>query len=115
MAFDQFTEKRIEILTAKFVEERRPPAEIRDQVDLAFRIEGQSVLIFEIRPLWNDPSKKMEQMAAKATFVAYRKIWKIYWMRSDLKWHSYEPCAQVKRFEDFIEAIEKDKHCCFWG
>ncbi|MGE4286760.1 MAG: DUF3024 domain-containing protein [Phycisphaerae bacterium] len=115
MAFDQFTAKRIELLTSQYIETRRPPHEIRDDIDLAFRIEDRSVLIFEIRSLWTDPSNKIEQMVARATFVASKKIWKIYWMRADLKWHSYEPLPEVKRFEEFIDAVEEDRFCCFWG
>ncbi len=35
-----------------FMQRRRPPAQIRSSVDIAFRITGQSVEIFEIRPAW---------------------------------------------------------------
>jgi hypothetical protein len=34
-----------------FMEKRRPPPHIRQEVDLAFRVSGQSVEIFEIRPV----------------------------------------------------------------
>lgn len=115
MAFEQFTYKRIEALTDEFVERRRPPADLRQQVDLLFRIEGQSVIIFEIRPQWNDPAKKLESMIAKATFVKSAKIWKIYWQKSDLKWHPYDPVPEVSRFEDFLEIINADEFGCFWG
>ena len=115
MAFEQYTYKRIEALTDEFIEKRRPPVDIRDQVDLSFRIDNQSVVIFEIRPIWNDPTQKMEEMIAKATFVRTQKIWKIYWQRADLKWHCYGPDPQVDRFEEFLEIVGKDEHCCFWG
>ena len=103
MAFEQFTYKRIEALTDEFVERRRPPVELRQQVDLLFRIENQSVIIFELRPQWNDPTNIQECMVAKTTFVRSQKIWKVYWQRADLKWHLYEPVAKVKQFEDFLE------------
>ena len=38
----------------------RPPIDIRNQLDLFYRIEDQSVIVFEIRPCWDDPSEIME-------------------------------------------------------
>lgn len=40
----------------------RPPEEIRDQFDISYRIEKQSVIIFEIRPNWQDQNKKWKLM-----------------------------------------------------
>lgn len=49
MAFSEFELKRYEKIVGEFIESRRPAPHIRNQVDLAFRIEKQSVEIFEIR------------------------------------------------------------------
>ncbi|MBI9019113.1 MAG: DUF3024 domain-containing protein [Phycisphaerae bacterium] len=115
MSFTQFERKRIEALTDEFIESRRPPAELRDKIDLGFRLEKQSVIIFEIRPVWNDPSKVIEPMVAKATYVKRQNAWKIYWQRADMKWHSYDPLPEVEHFEEFLEAVGADDYCCFWG
>ncbi len=115
MAFEQFTFKKIEALADEFIERRRHPANLRQKLDLSFRIDGQSVIIFEIRPQWDDPMSKIESMVAKATFVRSQKIWKVYWQRADLKWHPYEPAPQVNRFEDFLEIVDQDGFGCFWG
>lgn len=42
-------------------------------------------------------------------------VWKIYWMRADLKWHSYSPAPTVGSIEKFLELVEIDKHACFLG
>lgn len=115
MAFPQFEYKRIEALTDELLDKRRPPVELRDQVDIGFKIEKQSVIIFEIRPSWRNPDQKTERMLAKATFISSQKIWKIYWQRADLKWHSYEPLSKTDKFEDFLAAVDEDKFGCFWG
>ncbi|VAW47355.1 hypothetical protein MNBD_GAMMA04-1610 [hydrothermal vent metagenome] len=115
MAISEFEIKRVESIISKFVESRRPPAHVRDQVDLDFRISDQSVEIFEIGPLWNDPSVKSESPIAKATYVKSRKVWNIYWMMSDLKWHKYSPNPDVKLLEDFVKTVNEDKNACFWG
>lgn len=94
---------------------RRPPPEIRDQVDLAYKIESQSVIIYEIRAGWPDPAAKFEAPAAKATYVKSNDRWKIYWMRADLKWHGYDPVPEVAVITDFFKIVHEDEYFCFWG
>lgn len=98
-----------------FLERRRPPENIRDKLDLDYKIEKQSVVILEIRPRWNKPEEKMESGIAKATFVKTKNHWKVFWMRSDLKWHSYSPKPDVKTIKDFVKLVEEDEFSCFWG
>ena len=115
MALSEFETKKIEKAVAAFMEQRRPPPHIRPRLDLAYRISKQSVEIFEVRPVWDDPNKKMEHPVAKATYVQSRGIWKIYWMRADLKWHSYSPAPQVGEVEKFLSLVNEDRHSCFFG
>jgi len=115
MALSEFEIKRIEKLVGQFVERKRPAEHIRDQLDFSFRISGQSFEILEIRPQWNDPTKILERPMAKATYVASRKIWKLYWMRADMKWHSYKPFPSSDSLEKILETIEQDQFDCFWG
>ncbi|HKJ04341.1 MAG TPA: DUF3024 domain-containing protein [Geopsychrobacteraceae bacterium] len=115
MAISEFETKRYEKIVGQYVEKRRPEPHIRNQVDLSFRIENQSVIIFEIRELWDQPGKKIESPIAKATYVKKTNSWKLYWQRADLKWHGYEPTPEVKKIEDFLAVVEKDEYCCFWG
>lgn len=115
MAISEFEEKRCERELEKFLESKPSPAHIRDELDISYRLENQSVEIFEIRPLWNNPAEKIETPIAKATFVKSCKIWRIYWQRADLKWHRYDPVPQVKQLEDFLAVIAQDEYACFWG
>ena len=115
MAFSQLEIKRYEKILDQFIQKRRPPPSMRDQLDLAFRIEGQNVEIIEIRPRWREPERKIEHPVAKATYVKTQKIWKIYWQRADLKWHCYEPSPEVKTLDLFIVVVEKDEYGCFFG
>ena len=93
----------------------RPSEEIRSQVDIAYRIEKQSIIIFEVRPAWNDPNEILEMNIAKATYVKKNNHWKVYWQRGDLKWHAYKIQPIVPNLLDFIRLIENDEHNCFWG
>lgn len=115
MSFSEFEIKRIQKIVGRYVEENRPSAEIRNEIDLSFKIEGQSVEIFEIRRLWNDPNEKIEGPVAKATYVKSRNLWKVYWQRADLKWHRYDPEPEVAAIEDFVKLVERDDYACFFG
>ena len=115
MTISEFEIKRVEKLVGQYVESKRPPAHIRNELDISFRISNQSFEIFEIRPKWDDSSKKIEGSTAKATYVKSKNIWKLYWMRADLKWHSYQPFPTSKSLEKVLEVIEEDTHGCFWG
>jgi len=115
MAFTDQQTADIEASMASFMMKRRPPTEIRHKVDLAWRIEQQSVVIYSIRPFWQDETQKIESPVAKATFVGTTNRWKIYWMRADLKWHSYPPHPVAVFFDEFLVVIDEDKHGCFWG
>lgn len=115
MALSEFEMKRAEKAIHAFLEKRRPPAHIRHQVDIGYRINGQSVELFEVRPRWNKPEEKLEQPIAKATYVRTAEVWNVYWQRADLKWHLYEPAPQVGSLEKFLALVDEDKNACFFG
>ena len=115
MALSEFEQKRCEKLVGAYIQKRRPPAHIRPRLDIGYRVNGQSVEIFEIRPHWKKPDEKLEHSVAKATFVKAQAAWRVYWQRADLKWHSYEPAPLVESLEAFLILVEEDEHACFWG
>ena len=113
MALSELEIKRCEKALAQFLEKNCPPAHIREQVDIGYRITGQSIEIFEVRPGFRDPSKKTEISVAKATYVKSQDVWKVYWMRQDLKWHLYPPVPQVNSLVEFLALVE-DANACFF-
>lgn len=115
MALSEIEGKRCEKELAAFLAKRRPPAHIREEIDLSYRIDGQSVEIFEIRPKYQEPTQKQESPIAKATFIRTIGRWRVFWMRQDLRWHSYVPKAEVNTFKEFLGVVDRDEHCCFWG
>lgn len=115
MAFNELELKRIERALEDFLKVRRPPPEIRSQVDIGYKIDGQSVVIYEIRPQWDNPSNIIHSPSAKTTFVRSSNEWKIFWQRADLRWHRYEPCPSAKTIKEFLNVVDKDAYGCFWG
>ena len=116
MAFSEFEIKRLEKVVGAFIGKHRPSPHIRAKLDLAFRIKRQSVEIFEVRPRWRGaPGEIMEHPVAKATYVKTQELWRVFWMRADLKWHAYPPAPQVGSIEKFLALVAEDKHACFFG
>ena len=115
MALSEPQRKQFEREMGSFLEKRRPPVHIRPQLDITFRINGQSVEIVEIRPRWDQPDEKMETPVAKATYVKAQNVWKVFWMRRDLKWHRYDPVPEVPSLTKFAQVVHEDKYACFFG
>lgn len=116
MTFSEFETKRLEKVVGAFIDKRRPPAHVRAQLDLAYRLKGQSVEIFEVRPRRaGAPGETMEQPVAKATYVKAHGLWRVYWQRADLKWHRYEPMPQISSIDKFLALVGEDEHACFFG
>ena len=115
MAISEFETKRCERELKKFMAAVRPPAHIREQLDIGYRLTGQSVELFEIRPAFHNPQQKTETPIAKATYVKSVQRWKIYWQRQDLQWHAYGPAPEVQYFEEFLSIVAEDANACFFG
>jgi len=110
VALSELEAARVRKAVGGFVERRRPPPHIRPKVDLGFRVSGQSVELFEIRPVWRGPAgQKREHPFAKATYVITKRRWRVFWLRQDLKWHGYEPTPEVDTIEEFIALVTMER------
>jgi len=103
------------IATGEFLSKRRPPPEFRDKVDYRVNITGQEVMLVTVRQRFDDESRKQEYPFAKVRWVGTQRVWKLYWMRDDLKWHAYTPLPEATKIGRLLEEVERDPHCCFFG
>jgi hypothetical protein len=115
MAFTDIELARLKRTLGEWLEKNRPPAHIRPELDFSYRINGQSVELFEIRPAFQRPGEMHEGAIAKATWNKRQGVWQVYWRRADLKWHRYEPMPAVATIKDFLRTVREDKHACFFG
>lgn len=81
-----------------------------------FEVDGQAVVILEVRPPWNDPAgEKTQRPFAKFRYVKTHGLWNIYWMRQSGKWSAYEPGLSACDLEEALDIIEHDGYGCFFG
>ncbi|SOD79712.1 Protein of unknown function [Spirosoma fluviale] len=104
----------IEVLE-NYIDKIRPSEELRDQIDIGYKLDNQSIIIFESRPYFHQPDERFESAVAKATFVKAQDHWKVFWQRSNLKWQIYAPQPFVKTIDQFVALVEQDEYYCFWG
>ena len=115
MAFSAAQVKQVELASTAYLSIHRPPPKIRPQLDYEIGVEGQSVIIYEVSPDWKDNTIMRRRGVAKTTYVKTKDVWKIFWQRQDLKWHSYSPMPTVKKIDTFFAVVGEDEHCCFFG
>ncbi len=115
MALSEFEQARVERLMRAYLERHRPPPHLRGRVDLGYRLEGQTLDLFEIRADWQDPERKLEMPAARARYIKSRRRWRVYWHRASGRWEAYAPLPEVESLEDFLELVETDPYGCFFG
>ncbi|MDA3890687.1 MAG: DUF3024 domain-containing protein [Salinivirgaceae bacterium] len=97
------------------LEEMRPPVELREQVDIHFEFENNTLEILEVRPSWKNPDKKTKTPVSKAKYIKSRGVWSIYWMRASGNWEKYEPKTMVNNLSEFFEVLKEDQYGCFFG
>ena len=116
MTFQALELTEIDRAVTALMQRRRPSEEIRADLDLEHRIEGQSLEIFERRPAWRGATGETIALpVAKATFVRSRDHWRVYWQRADLRWHRYEPAQEVRTVQEFLDLVDEDTYSCFFG
>ena len=99
----------------RFMDRRRPPEYIRDELDLGYTYQNQVLEIFEVRPQFMDESKIVHIPVAKSRYIKSKGIWKIYWMRGNGKWVPYDPQPEVKTVDEFLAIVDEDAFACFFG
>jgi len=61
---------------------------------------------------WDPIKEPYLEECAKIQCIKSRNIWKLYWMRRDLKWHGY---GEYPSLEAALKEIDEDPDCCFFG
>jgi hypothetical protein len=116
VAFTELELARVRRAVGTFLDKRRPPPHLRAQLDFELRIAGQSVEILEVRPAYlGRPGEFTEHGVAKSTYVRTRRVWRVFWMRRDLKWHRYDPAPEVDAIDAFCAVVDEDAFGCFFG
>jgi len=115
MAFSELELSRIDATVGALCREASP-AEYADQLRFVCEIDGHTVSIWEQRPPWDgSPGEWTSNGVARFRYFRSRDEWQLYWMRADLKWHSYEPAPPTGDLARLVKVVEDDAYCAFFG
>ena len=115
MAFTNEQYEVIKTMMNAYINSHRPPAYIRAQLDIGWRMENQTLILYEIRPDWTKPSEICHIEYAKAVWVERQQEWHIYWLLSNMKWLRYEGLESTVNLQRFLIEVEEDPKGCFHG
>ncbi|MEY0017589.1 DUF3024 domain-containing protein [Providencia rettgeri] len=111
MALNDIEVAQIKRCMEFFMEKRRPAPFIRDEIDLMYEIQDQSVIIKEVR---NVMGRTIERSIAKITFNGTQKGWKLFTLNQKGEWQGLFDDL-IPTFSDAIKIVEEDEACIFFG
>ena len=114
LPISSFQLKRVSKLLTAYCEERTP-AHIRDQLELRFRFDGNSVVLYERRPHWRRPGEWTEGGVAKFRYFVGRQKWALYCRDQHQRWHRYDLIDESVLFDDLLSEVDDDPTGIFWG
>ena len=114
MPISPFQVARVSKLLQEYCDARVPP-EIRAELEVKFRFDGNSLILFERRPAFNRPGDFVEPVVAKFRYYVERQEWVLYWRDRNQRWHRYERIPPSPAFDDLLEEVDADPTGIFWG
>ncbi|QMU66236.1 MAG: DUF3024 domain-containing protein [Flavobacteriaceae bacterium] len=100
-------------LTHDYLASRLAPNQKKEDQNIFFTYENQTLEIYSIMEGFDGTSVKFPN--AKAKRIKSKGIWKVYCMGQSMKWELYKPHSEVKDINEFLKLIDKDKYTMFWG
>lgn len=92
------------------------PPHLKRQVDYDYEVDGQSVIIFEVRPRFmGKPGEVTRNPIAKFRYTKASGLWSIFWKRHTGKWHRYDPGDDTSDIAEALTVVDSDRYGCFFG
>ena len=92
-----------------------PRPEVRAQLRHGFRVDGNSVELFESRPAYVPPHDWRDSGVAKFRYVHGRGVWQLLCQHRDLRWHRYRRLPEAPSIDRLLAEVEADPTGIFWG
>jgi hypothetical protein len=112
----------LSVLTTRLVQqklsafcEKRVPHHVRDEVRLAFVINGNNATLNEERVGETSTGAWTSQPISQFRFDPDSTCWTLYFADRNSKWHRYEPAKPNRDVEQLIGVVDADLSGVFWG
>lgn len=114
MALTAFEKKRLSVILDSYCDKKVPP-HVRDQVYLSYKFRGDSVTLFENRPVFRKPGEWVECKVAQFRRENEGSAWHLYWGDRNGRWHLFEPFPKSRVFEELLGEVDEDRTGIFYG
>jgi hypothetical protein len=94
---------------------KRVPAAARSEVRVGYRVDGNTVILYEERPAFRPPHDWKETAVAKFRYAGTQGEWRLYCQHRDLRWHAYQARPASSSFAKLLDEIDADPSGIFWG
>jgi hypothetical protein len=72
-------------------------------------------VLFEHRRRLLEPGEWGEEPVAKFRYVGSRRVWRLFCMHRDWKWHRYELLPESASLAALVDEVRRDPSGIFWG
>ncbi len=114
MAFTELELKRIDRSVGELCRLRSLP-QFADELRFVYEVEGHVVSVYEERLPWRGDGDWTRSGIARFRFVRSKGVWRLYWMRSDLRWYLYETDEMPSDLDALVAIVEADEFGAFFG
>jgi len=114
MAIPEAVKIVVESSLISFIEQR-VPARARDEVDLSYRFRGNSVTIYEDRPVFFTRTEWTKMAIAQFRYDSEQRTWTLYYADRNSRWHQYFDVEPSEDFEQLLQEVHEDPTGIFWG
>lgn len=114
MALSAIQVAEVSDLLSRYSDARVPPG-VREEIRLGFRINGNSVTLFETRPRFQRPEEWAESPVARFRYNKSQSEWALFWRDRNQRWHRYDLKRPSKRLQTLLNEVDRDPTGIFWG
>jgi len=90
-------------------------SDLHDKLQVLHRVRGNSVTIYESRPMFNDQSRKVDTVVAQFRYDPKDSTWALYYADRNSKWHLYVDADPSSNLDDLLAEVEEDPTYILWG
>jgi DUF3024 family protein len=113
MPIPELERRRVARALDKFCD--RVPSAIRSKLTYEYRVRGNTVVLLERRPHFEDRNRHTEHMFAKFVYSPTIGGWSLKWSDRNGCWHQYDGFEGVPHFRDVLAEVETDPTGIFLG
>jgi hypothetical protein len=113
MAIPELEAARVRLALENFC--KSVPAAIQSELSYEYRVEGNTVMLLERRPRFDNPRESTELEIAKFVYRPRIGGWSLRWSDRNGRWHRYEGFENHPRFSDVLAEVRADPTGIFFG